>query len=289
MPGINGVANFYGAGLEVCGGELAEGFASGEQVGAAIFGSPGGQDCASLNRLAESERQGAWREMAKQVAHEIKNPLTPMRLSLQHLQYSIQRNDDNLKDKIQKTSDLLIRQIDALSEMAEEFSSFAKMPDPQLGLVNLSQTLRDSVALMGRENAVKPKIIGELGEISVWADANMLVRIFNNILTNAVQAIHEDREGVITVWVEELHNAKIADKHLVAVNIKDNGKGIPESLRERIFSPNFSTKNSGMGLGLAMVKKMVEQFGGEINYTTQLETGTTFVVTFPIKAVETTG
>lgn len=244
---------------------------------------------ASLNRLAESERQGAWREMAKQVAHEIKNPLTPMRLSLQHLQYSIQRNDDNLKDKIQKTSDLLIRQIDALSEMAEEFSSFAKMPDPQLGLVNLSQTLRDSVALMGRENAVKPKIIGELGEISVWADANMLVRIFNNILKNAVQAIPEDREGVITVWVEELHDPKVADKHLVAVNIKDNGKGIPESLRERIFSPNFSTKNSGMGLGLAMVKKMVEQFGGEINYTTQLETGTTFVVTFPIKAVESTG
>ena len=243
----------------------------------------------SLNRLAESERQGAWREMAKQVAHEIKNPLTPMRLSLQHLQYSIQRNDDNLKEKIQKTSDLLIRQIDALSEMAEEFSSFAKMPDPQLGLVNLSQTLRDSVALMGRENAVKPKINGELGDYSVWADANMLVRIFNNILKNAVQAIPEDREGEITVWLEELNNSKVSDKHYVAVNIKDNGKGIPESLRDRIFSPNFSTKNSGMGLGLAMVKKMVEQFGGEIYYTTQLETGTTFVVKFPIREVESTG
>ena len=227
--------------------------------------------------------------MAKQVAHEIKNPLTPMRLSLQHLQYSIQRNDDNLKEKIQKTSDLLIRQIDALSEMAEEFSSFAKMPDPQLGLVNLSQTLRDSVALMGRENAVKPKINGELGDYSVWADANMLVRIFNNILKNAVQAIPEDREGEITVWLEELNNSKVSDKHYVAVNIKDNGKGIPESLRDRIFSPNFSTKNSGMGLGLAMVKKMVEQFGGEIYYTTQLETGTTFVVKFPIREVESTG
>ncbi len=239
---------------------------------------------ASLNRLAESERQGAWREMAKQVAHEIKNPLTPMRLSLQHLQYSIQRDDDNLKEKIQKTSDLLIRQIDALSEMAEEFSSFAKMPDPQLGLVNLTQTLRDSVALMGRENSVKPKILGELIDYTIWADANMLVRIFNNILKNAVQAIPDDREGAITVWLEEINDTDVSNFRWIAVNIKDNGKGIPDSLRERIFSPNFSTKNSGMGLGLAMVKKMVEQFGGEINYTTQVEVGTTFVVKFPIKS-----
>lgn len=233
----------------------------------------------SLNRLAESERQGAWREMAKQVAHEIKNPLTPMRLSLQHLQYSIQRNDDNLKEKIQKTSDLLIRQIDALSEMAEEFSSFAKMPDPQSSKVNLTQTLRDAVALMGRENSVQPQMLGDFPDYHVWADANMLVRIFNNILKNAVQAIPEERAGKIEVWIETVNTNGIP---YVMVNIRDNGKGIPEALRDRIFSPNFSTKNSGMGLGLAMVKKMVEQFEGSIDYTTELEVGTTFEVKFPL-------
>ncbi len=202
-----------------------------------------------------------------------------MRLSLQHLQYSIQRNDDNLKEKIQKTSDLLIRQIDALSEMAEEFSSFAKMPDPQSSKVNLTQTLRDAVALMGRENSVQPQMLGDFPDYHVWADANMLVRIFNNILKNAVQAIPEDRAGKIEVWIETV-NSK--GRPSVVVNIRDNGKGIPEALRDRIFSPNFSTKNSGMGLGLAMVKKMVEQFEGSIDYTTELEVGTTFEVKFPL-------
>jgi nitrogen fixation/metabolism regulation signal transduction histidine kinase len=101
----------------------------------------------SLNRLSESERQGAWREMAKQVAHEIKNPLTPMRLSLQHLQFSMSRGDDNLKEKIAKTIDLLIRQIDSLSNMAEEFSSFAKMPDPVMETTNLTMVLTDSISL----------------------------------------------------------------------------------------------------------------------------------------------
>ena len=238
----------------------------------------------SLNRLAESERQGAWREMAKQVAHEIKNPLTPMRLSLQHLQYSIQRNDDNLKEKIHKTSELLIRQIDALSEMAEEFSSFAKMPDPQRDKVNLSQTLKDSVVLMGRENSVKPKLEMDSVDVFVWADANMLVRIFNNVLKNAVQAIPEDRTGEIHVWIELKPTIEGERNSKILVYIKDNGKGIPEELRERIFSPNFSTKNSGMGLGLAMVKKMVEQFGGNIHYTTELNVGTTFIIELPILA-----
>ena len=230
---------------------------------------------ASLNRLAEGERQGAWREMAKQVAHEIKNPLTPMRLSLQHLQYSLQRNDDNLKEKIQKTSELLIRQIDALSEMAEEFSSFAKMPEPQMMRVDLTKALHDAVVLMGKENGTIVDFVEPSEPIWVEADANMLGRIFNNVLKNAVQAIPEDRDGKIAVRV-------VCDTDLVNVYISDNGKGIPEELRERIFSPNFSTKNSGMGLGLAMVKKIVEQFAGKITFETVMNEGTTFEIQLPI-------
>jgi nitrogen fixation/metabolism regulation signal transduction histidine kinase len=214
----------------------------------------------SLNLLAESERQGAWREMAKQVAHEIKNPLTPMRLSLQHLQFSLQRNDENLKDKIQKTSELLIRQIDSLSQMAEEFSSFAKMPEPKLQEVNLVQVVSDAVLLLGKESDMPIDWKYAKEDVRVMADPLQLGRVFTNILKNAIT---------------------IQGK-LVIVEFRDNGKGIPESLRDKIFSPNFSTKNSGMGLGLAISRKIVEQLGGVITYQTKEGVGTTFTITLPV-------
>jgi signal transduction histidine kinase len=229
----------------------------------------------SLNLLAESERQGAWREMAKQVAHEIKNPLTPMRLSLQHLQFSLQRNDENLKDKIQKTSELLIRQIDSLAQMAEEFSSFAKMPEPKLERVNLVQVVSDAVLLLGKESdmPIEWKFAKDL--VYVQADPLQLGRVFTNILKNAIQSIPEGRTGEIGANLKLVGN-------LVVVEFKDNGKGIPETLREKIFSPNFSTKNSGMGLGLAISKKIVEQLGGRIAYKTKVGEGTTFTIELPV-------
>lgn len=229
----------------------------------------------SLNLLAESERQGAWREMAKQVAHEIKNPLTPMRLSLQHLQFSLQRNDENLKDKIQKTSELLIRQIDSLSQMAEEFSSFAKMPEPKLQDVNLVQVVSDAVLLLGKESDMPIDWKFVKDDVRVMADPLQLGRVFTNILKNAIQSIPEGRTGEIAAEL------KIQGK-LVIVEFSDNGKGIPESLRDKIFSPNFSTKNSGMGLGLAISRKIVEQLGGAITYQTKEGVGTTFTITLPV-------
>jgi len=230
----------------------------------------------SLNRLSESERQGAWREMAKQVAHEIKNPLTPMRLSLQHLQFSMSRGDDNLKEKLAKTIDLLIRQIDSLSNMAEEFSSFAKMPDPIMQRTNLTQVLTDSISL--NEKEMGQTIEAQLPEnpIFIEADPHQLVRIFNNLLKNAIQAIPEDRKGEISVkmWHEGFKT--------VVIQVVDNGKGIPENLYGKIFSPNFSTKNSGMGLGLAITKKIIEQFNGSIEFVSELDRGTTFTLKFPV-------
>ena len=232
----------------------------------------------SLNKLAATEREGAWREMAKQVAHEIKNPLTPMRLSLQHLQYSMNRGDDNLKEKISKTADLLIRQIDSLSNMAEEFSSFAKMPEPKLEPTDITQVLSDAIALNEREMGFS--IEAELleNEIEIEADAHQLVRVFNNLLKNAIQAIPEDRKGKI--YVRQTLDLK---KRQVVIKIKDNGKGIPKELYNKIFSPNFSTKNSGMGLGLAITRKIVEQFNGSIDFETQVDIGTEFTLVFPAK------
>jgi nitrogen fixation/metabolism regulation signal transduction histidine kinase len=230
----------------------------------------------SLNRLSESERQGAWREMAKQVAHEIKNPLTPMRLSLQHLQFSMARGDDNLKEKLAKTIELLIRQIDSLSTMAEEFSSFAKMPDPIMERTNLTTVLSDSISL--NEKEMGQSIVSHLTDnpIFIQADPHQLVRIFNNLLKNAIQAIPEDRKGEIRVemWQES--------PKMVIIQVIDNGKGIPENLYNKIFSPNFSTKNSGMGLGLAITKKIIEQFNGTIDFESKVDVGTTFTLRFPV-------
>jgi nitrogen fixation/metabolism regulation signal transduction histidine kinase len=230
---------------------------------------------ASLNQLAESERQGAWREMAKQVAHEIKNPLTPMRLSLQHLQQAIRRGDENLVEKFQRTSELLIQQIDALSNMAEEFSSFAKMPDPVMARHDLVEVLSSAVALMGKEHASPLEWSPPRMPCWVWVDQQQLGRVFNNLIKNAIQSIPEDRLGHIRVELQ-------AEEARFQVRITDNGKGIAEELRSKIFSPNFSTKNSGMGLGLAMSKKMIEQFGGEIWFRSELGQGTIFYVSLPV-------
>ncbi len=228
----------------------------------------------SLNKLSEVERQGAWREMAKQVAHEIKNPLTPMRLSLQHLEYAMSRNDANIEEKIKKTIALLIRQIDSLSSMAEEFSSFAKMPEPTMQHTNFTEVLLDAVALMEREMGYTIHCDLPAENIEMQADPHQLGRVFNNLFKNAIQAIPEGRAAVVTVSVS-------VSVSTFTVTVTDNGKGIPQELYDKIFSPNFSTKNSGMGLGLAISKKIVEQFGGQIDFVSKDQVGTTFTLIFP--------
>lgn len=230
----------------------------------------------SSNKLAEGERQGAWREMAKQVAHEIKNPLTPMKLSLQHLQYALQKKDANIEDKIRKTSELLIRQIDSLSTMAEEFSAFAKMPEAKLEQVVVNHILDEAVQLFSKEDGLTINYKPLSGQVKVLADAHQLSRVFTNIIKNAQQAIPENRKGLLKIS-GQVKNGQLR------IAIEDNGKGIPEELRSKIFSPNFSTKNSGMGLGLAISRKIVEQFSGEIDFTSKLDKGSTFFVTLPVQ------
>lgn len=229
----------------------------------------------STEKLARSEREGAWKEMAKQVAHEIKNPLTPMKLHLQHLQMSINRNDENLKEKISAVSNILIEQIDQLSRMAEEFSSFAKMPLANPELCNIYQVLSSCIELFGAQNDIKIESDELKGDISVMVDKDQLQRVFTNILKNAQQATKEDVPLKIIVRLK-------ADEHFVNISFTDNGKGIDPALKDRIFQPNFSTKNSGMGLGLAICKKIIEQIDGNITFESEVNKGSTFHVILPV-------
>ncbi len=228
----------------------------------------------SASRLAATEREGAWREMAKQVAHEIKNPLTPMKLSIQHLQRAYERGGDNLDELFKRTSKLLIDQIDSLSRMASEFSSFAKMPEGNYEIFDLSEALQQTVDLFTRDQKVE--IHSRIqDEAWVHADPEQIKRAFNNLIKNAIQSIPEDVRGKIEI---SLHNLE----HQVVVKVKDNGKGISPDLGKKIFEPNFSTKTSGMGMGLAISKKIVETAKGSLDYETELGIGTVFILRLPL-------
>jgi two-component system nitrogen regulation sensor histidine kinase NtrY len=228
----------------------------------------------SANQMAETEREGAWREMAKQVAHEIKNPLTPMNLSMQHLQRAYTNGPSEKLDTLfAKTSKLIIEQIESLSNMASEFSNFAQMPEDKFEEFNISNILLGTTDLFKQsENAdIKAKVAPN---VYVQADPEQLRRVFNNLIKNAIQAIPEERSGKIEIELKAL-------KSTVRITIKDNGKGIPEENYKKVFVPNFSTKNSGMGLGLAICRKIVETAKGTVSFTSELNQGTTFIVILP--------
>jgi nitrogen fixation/metabolism regulation signal transduction histidine kinase len=234
----------------------------------------------SANLLAKSERENAWREMAKQVAHEIKNPLTPMKLSLQHLQRTWQEHAPDMEQKMQQVTKTIIDQIDTLSNIATEFSNFAKMPKANFEKVNLDSVLQNSISLFHDVENIQLKFKTEItGNAWVYADKEQLLRVFNNLLKNAIQAIPENQEGFIEVLFK-------TDNSNYLVIIRDNGTGINEQIVNKIFAPNFTTKNGGMGLGLAMVKNIVENTGGHIWFETKVKEGTTFFVSLPSYKVD---
>lgn len=226
----------------------------------------------SATLLAKSEREGAWQEMAKQVAHEIKNPLTPMKLNLQYLQKVVNEGGDDFTGKFKKVSGSMIEQIDTLAHIANEFSNFAKMPKVSLEQVNLNEVIRSTIELF-KNDQTQITFTSQLDPSIVLADKNQCLRVFNNLVKNAVQSIPENRKGEIEIKAE-LQN------EVVLVSVKDNGSGIPESMKEKIFVPNFTTKSTGTGLGLAMVKNIITSFGGEIWFESNENKGTVFYLTF---------
>ncbi len=225
----------------------------------------------SFAKLALIERKQAWREMAKQVAHEIKNPLTPMRLTVQSFEQRFDASDPNIKEKLHDFSSSLIQQIDVMSSIASAFSNFAEMPVAKKEALNVVEEIKLDIDIFN-----EPFITyhPEKEIISANLDKVHLNRIVTNLLTNAIQSIDKQANAKIEVWVFD------EEKEVVLV-VKDNGVGILKEDFNRIFEPKFTTKSSGMGLGLAMVKNIVESYNGSITVDSVRKKGATFTVTLP--------
>ncbi len=226
---------------------------------------------ASAVKLARSEREQAWREMAKQVAHEIKNPLTPMRLSIQSFERKFNADDPDVDTKVAEFSKTIIQQIDTLSSIASAFSSFAEMPAQQNETLNVVKTVKLALDIFNESYihfiADEEKIIAKL-------DRTQLVRVVTNLVKNAIQAVPDVKSPRILVTV-----ASEGDE--VKISVADNGVGISDDFKEKVFEPKFTTKTSGMGLGLGMVRNIVETYQGTIDFTSQKGKGTVFTVKFP--------
>lgn len=230
----------------------------------------------SIELLAKSERETAWREMAKQVAHEIKNPLTSMKLSIQQLQRAWNDKSKNLDDYFERVTKTIVEQIENLSKIATEFSNFAKMPKTNIEQIDL-RTLISSIADLFIDSGVVLTIkqFESNERYYVSADKEQLLRVLINITTNAVQAIPEGRKGKVEISLEKING-------MVQIGIKDNGVGIPNELIGKMFQPNFTTKSGGTGLGLALSKSIIENSNGTINFTTVTNEGTTFFINLPV-------
>jgi two-component system, NtrC family, nitrogen regulation sensor histidine kinase NtrY len=229
---------------------------------------------ASMRQLMQSERESAWHEMAKQIAHEIKNPLTPMKLSLQSLQRAWNDKAPDYEERMKKTSQTLIEQIDALSQIATEFANFAKLQEKGLYPLNIIPVIHDVIHLYESEQTSIEFIYNDAQSYFILGDDTQLIQILNNILKNAVQAIPAKEPGEIVIKTE-----KSGDR--IIISIHDNGSGIPEEIRNKIFSPNFTSKSGGTGLGLAITRKITDHLGGAISFESEINKGSVFYLSFP--------
>ena len=222
-------------------------------------------------KLAKSERQSAWKKMAQQIAHEIKNPLTPMRLSVQYFEKTTRNNDDKMNKKVKEFTSTMLQQIDAMSAVVSAFSNFASLNKQITEKFQLEKEVEKIADLYKKEGVY---FESTEQDCYVKIDKTHLTRVLNNLIQNAIQSISQKKENQIILKINS--NGKFW-----CIEITDNGSGIKEDIGNKIFEPNFTTKNSGMGLGLAMVKNIVHDFDGEISFITKLGIGTTFFVKIP--------
>ena len=222
--------------------------------------------------LAKTEREQAWREMAKQVAHEIKNPLTPMRLTVQSFQARFNPEDPNIISKLNDFSNSLIEQIDVMSSIASAFSNFAKLPEVKKERINLSQTILITSELFNKD-FIKVQLPKE--DVFIDFDKSQLIRVINNLLKNSLQALPNDQSyKEIKVVLEKNNNSLL-------LKVIDNGIGVSQDHLDKIFEPKFTTKTSGMGLGLAMCKNIIETYNGSISYEANIPKGAIFNIILP--------
>jgi two-component system, NtrC family, nitrogen regulation sensor histidine kinase NtrY len=229
----------------------------------------------SATALAKSEREGAWREMARQVAHEIKNPLTPMKLSIQYLQKAIVSNQPNVKELSENVANTLVEQIDHLTKIASDFSQFANIGITNTETFDLHEIIASLKDLYQSNPEVDFKWNPVAGKVLLNADRTQMNRLFTNLFANAVEACDGKTDCRISV-------NEFRENGAIHISITDNGEGIPEEMQSKIFIPNFTTKTSGTGLGLAMCKGIAEKAKGKISFKTEYMKGTTFNVELPI-------
>lgn len=235
----------------------------------------------SANRIMRSERESAWREMAKQVAHEIKNPLTPLRLGVQLLERSWREKDPRFDEKFERFSKSFIEQIESLDHIASEFSNFAKMPDTKLDDVEIVDVIEKAISIYSNDLHLSVKLEVYVDRsLIVHGDRDQLLRTFNNLIKNAIEARIHHKKSTVLIRV------KPYSVGYILIAIQDYGKGIDDIVRSKIFQPNFTTKSSGTGLGLAFVKQTVESMNGTISFKTEKAKGTTFFISLPLKSRE---
>ena len=229
----------------------------------------------AANRIARNERENAWREMARQVAHEIKNPLTPMRLNIEYLQMLWDRKDPKFEENFKETLKSLLEQIETLSKIATAFSDYAKLPENVSTTFDLSELLKSTIKLYDVEKNISISLIyNENDNWSLFADKNNLGRVFGNIIKNGIQAI-----GSEIGHIEVILN-RLGEKY--RVQISDNGCGIKEEDKKKVFFPNFTTKSSGMGVGLSVSQNIIQGMGGNISFSSKEGIGTVFTIDIPI-------
>ncbi|SFI40734.1 sensor histidine kinase [Halpernia frigidisoli] len=222
--------------------------------------------------LSAIEKEDAWRSMAKQVAHEVKNPLTPMKLTIQNFERKFDCEDPDIHEKVKKMSQSMVSQIDLVASVATAFSQFAQLPDKNDEVINLNQQVKEILYIFSDENIY---IHANQTNIELKIDKIYLSRIIINLVTNAVQDKVDDRKSIINVDLEQINKR-------INITVEDNGRGIPATMIDKIFEPNFTSKNTGMGLGLTMAKKMVLEYGGDLVVTSDEDRGSRFTVTFPV-------
>ncbi|MDP4108213.1 MAG: ATP-binding protein, partial [Bacillota bacterium] len=228
----------------------------------------------SAEMLVSSERESAWRIMAQQIAHEIKNPLTPMKLSVQHLQKAWIDQSPDFEKRLHRFTQTMITQIEALATISAEFSDFAKMPASVLEKIDLNQSVKEAVTLFSDSPNLSIKLKLSKDKQPIKADKQQIARVLNNLFRNSIQSITSSKHGQITISIYE-------DNKFTILEFSDNGSGIKPDLQPKLFTPFFTTKSTGTGLGLAMVKNITESFGGTIRFKSQEGFGTTFILSFP--------
>ena len=226
----------------------------------------------SKDKLKKAEREAAWRDIARRVAHEIKNPLTPMKLSIQHL-FDVYNNgnQNNFPEVLKKTRNIIINEIDKLNRIATEFSNFAKLSGKNYEETDMNEVIEEVVSLYRLAPDVEFKVSLDRNTGSIFADRQELNRVFQNLIKNSIQAIESDGKIEIITY---------RSGEFIVAEITDNGSGIDTSIMKDLFEPNFSTKSTGMGLGLAITKKTLDEMKAVISFESSLNKGTKVTIRF---------